>query len=158
MSKTAAPTTAKTAFKFHWGHAVIVYFSAFVLFMLFMVYQCMRQEFDLVAEDYYAQEIGYQGDINAQQRAQSMATPATIALHDKILAVNIPAEAAPETGEIYLFRPSATALDKKYALKTEADGSQFLDVSALTTGAYNVQLRWKSGGADYQAIQRIIIK
>lgn len=148
----------KTAFKFHWGHAVIVYFSAFVLFMLFMVYQCVRQDFDLVTEDYYAQEIGYQSDIDAQQRANNLATPATIALHDKILAINIPAQAMAEAGEIYLFRPSATALDKKYALKTEADGSQFLDLSALTTGAYNVQLRWKSGGVDYQATQRIIIK
>lgn len=152
-------STQQKAAKFHWGHGVIIYFSAFVIFMVVMVVMASKQDFDLVTDDYYAQEIAYQKDIDARHNNAALAQPATISLDEKakILAVHIPIEVAPQEGEIYLFRPSGTALDKKYRLEVDAEGGQFIDVSGITKGAYDVHMTWASGGVQYKVNQRIII-
>jgi nitrogen fixation protein FixH len=143
---------------FHWGHAVIIYFSMFVVFMLFMVYQASQQTFDLVSENYYDEEIAYQSTIDEQHRANELSVKASLSIADNVLSVRIPSETAAQSGEIYLFSPVATARDKRYALNTDASGLQMLDLGKLDKGIYDVQLRWKSKDVYYRQTERISIK
>jgi nitrogen fixation protein FixH len=150
--------TQKKQARFHWGHAVIIYFSMFVLFILFMVYQASQHTFDLVSENYYDEEIAYQNTIDEQHRANELPTQASLSIADNVLSVRIPSEVAAESGEIYLFSPVATKRDKRYALNTDATGLQMLDFSKLEKGIYDVQLRWKSKNLFYRQNLRINIK
>lgn len=150
--------TQKKQARFHWGHAVIIYFSMFVLFILFMVYQASQQTFDLVSENYYDEEIAYQSTIDEQHRANELPTQASLSIADNVLSVRIPSEVAAESGEIYLFSPVATKRDKRYALNTDATGLQMLDFGKLEKGIYDVQVRWKSKNLFYRQNLRINIK
>ena len=44
----------------NWGNRIILVFVCFIAFILSMVTRAFQQDFDLVAEDYYAQELNYQ--------------------------------------------------------------------------------------------------
>ena len=51
----------------NWGKSILAVYIGFVLLMVFMVYIASRQDFDLVAKDYYQQEIAYQTKIDANK-------------------------------------------------------------------------------------------
>ena len=51
----------------NWGNSIILTFVLFASFVIYLVVQTFRASTDLVAEDYYAQEINYQQKI--EQRA-----------------------------------------------------------------------------------------
>ena len=51
--------------KLNWGNWIAVAYSVFVLFIIAMVYLAFGEKWDLVAENYYEQEIQYQDKINS---------------------------------------------------------------------------------------------
>jgi hypothetical protein len=58
--------------KLNWGHSIFFIYSAFVVAILFMVYQSTQQTYDLVEKDYYAAELKYQDVIDASARAKAL--------------------------------------------------------------------------------------
>ena len=48
----------------NWGKGVTIAFILFVGFIMFMVVGAFRENFDLVSDDYYLEEINYQDKIN----------------------------------------------------------------------------------------------
>ncbi len=57
--------------RMNWGVRITILYSSFVLFMSTMVYMCTRQHFDLVAPDYYAQELQYQKVIDGTNNTKN---------------------------------------------------------------------------------------
>ncbi|MGB1317661.1 MAG: FixH family protein, partial [Flavobacteriales bacterium] len=53
----------------NWGWGISIFYGSFVVFMLGMVTLAFQQDFDLVADDYYEQEIAYQGRIDQMNNA-----------------------------------------------------------------------------------------
>ena len=57
----------------NWGTKIIVALSAFIVGIGFMVYICMKQtDIQLVATDYYEQEIAYQGTIDKENNFKAL--------------------------------------------------------------------------------------
>ena len=54
----------------NWGWKIALLFSGFVLFILFLVFKSVQQDFYLVSKDYYKQEIEYQKVIDGMKNAQ----------------------------------------------------------------------------------------
>ncbi|MCB9190933.1 MAG: FixH family protein [Flavobacteriales bacterium] len=54
-----------------WGTRITLFYGSFVAFMLFMVVMAVQQDFDLVADNYYEQEIAYQDRIDQMNNANS---------------------------------------------------------------------------------------
>ena len=59
--------------KFTIGHAITIVFISFTVYILSFVYRSFTNEVDLVAEDYYAQEIAYQDRIDHIANAKHLA-------------------------------------------------------------------------------------
>ncbi|MEI7807764.1 MAG: FixH family protein [Verrucomicrobiota bacterium] len=105
----------------------------------------------LVSENYYENELKYQGQIDSAARAKtSGATLAYDAAAGRI-AVFIPVgQLGPNfSGNITLYRPSASGLDRQIRLAPGADGIQTLKISDLTPGPWLARAAWKSGGQDF---------
>ena len=56
----------------NWGWKIFLMTAGFVLFILFMVFRAMQQDFHLVYEDYYDKEIKYQGEIDNIKNARNL--------------------------------------------------------------------------------------
>ncbi len=52
-----------------WGWRITILYSSFVVFMIGMAVMAFRQDFDLVSDDYYEEEIAYQGRIDQMTNA-----------------------------------------------------------------------------------------
>ncbi len=137
----------------NWGHGIILFFMTFLSFMAFMFYKCMQQDFDLVAENYYAQEIAYQETINQQENANHLATKPVFSLEKDSLSLQF--HKAATTGKIYVFRPSDDELDFEEKLILDTKLQQKFPLSKFEKGFYKLRISWEQDQQKYYIEQRI---
>src|SRR5688572_5303317 len=118
-----------------WGIRVIILTVGFAAFMSFLVYKSMQQQFDLVAEDYYSQELAFQDQINKQTNQQQSGIAITLkaAEEDVILSFpDVPSDRS-VVGSITFFRPSDSHKDVKVEIALH-NGQQALSKQKFSTG------------------------
>lgn len=145
---------------FHWGHGIALFFSSFVVFMLFMLYQCLRQDFDLVAADYYDQEINFQTRINQEKNVAELAEKPSFNVSEQYVEVALPASIVAQNpkGELYFFRPSSEKLDVKLPLQPDEHGRQYIPTASLQKGNYELQMKWDMNNKTYFINHKIYVQ
>ena len=142
--------------KTNWGTKIAALYTAFVAFILFMVYLSVNQKFDLVTEDYYAEEIAYQSTIDSKTRADNLKQRLIISLDGKQLRLAFPHQNQIITGNITCFRPSDESLDFKESVSTE-DGTFFIPLEKFTKGKYILKVNWLVNDVSYYEEQTIVL-
>lgn len=145
--------------KFTWGTGIAIFFSLFVVFMLWMVYKTSQQDFDLVAEDYYAKEIAFQGVMDKTANYQQLNEEVKLIQKSDALVLSIPTKALKANSSVllHLFRPSDDLLDKVY----EVNGSENpieVPMNELVQGEYIVKLEWKTDSTSYYFEKELYLK
>lgn len=139
-----------------WSYGIILSFVFFVVFILSLVYRTLHTEVDLVAEDYYAQEIAYQEVIDGKQNFQATGKKVSIVQTNDSLLITIPENTQePFKGKLLIFRPSDQKLDREYTLNSGAFASS---KGEYEIGQYVVKATWKEGDIDYYDEQPIFIQ
>jgi len=144
-----------------WPYAIIGFFVVFIGVTIGLVAVANASRTDLVAGDYYEQELRYQKHIDRVKRTAGLATTTAIRFDPaaNLLRISLPPEhALPQpTGRIHLYRPSAAGLDQEVPLATDPRGAQNLDAQKLAPGLWKVRIDWTAGGQDYYAEQDVLI-
>jgi hypothetical protein len=138
-----------------WGYRITLLFTSFVVFMLFMVYKCTQQNYELVAPDYYAKEIAFETQIQRQKNALTLAEKPNYEITDNQLVLHIPTTV--QNGTINFFRPSNSALDFEETIQLDSLQKQELVLSKFKKGLYQMQLNWNDGTKDYYIEEKILI-
>jgi nitrogen fixation protein FixH len=143
-----------------WPVSIAAFFTVAVLGCAGMVVFCSRQPTELVAADYYDQEVHFQGQMEGVQRAQQQGQASvgydaatrriTVSLPPDSLRGNV-------AGTVQLYRPSSVALDRKVKFEPGTDGIQTIDAASLQPGLWKVRLAWTVNGEDYYSDQRLNI-
>lgn len=142
--------------KISWGTKIAIFYSSFVLFIIGMVIMAFNQNYDLVTEDYYAQEIKYQERIDHQINTMDMKEKVKISVDKQELLIELPgAEDHTYKGNINCFRPSDQTKDFDVVLTDES--IQRIPLSKFIKGKYLIKLNWKAHGKSYYDEQVIII-
>lgn len=139
----------------NWGYRIAIFFSAFIAFMLFMLYQCVQQNFDLVAEDYYAQEVAFQQQIDQQNNVSKLTQKPSWSITEEHFKLSFPN--AFTKGSVHFFRPSDKTLDFGEALKVDSNGQQQIALNKFKRGVYKVQLSWADQEEAYYIEEQIFI-
>jgi nitrogen fixation protein FixH len=144
-----------------WPVSIIAFFTVAVIGCGAFVAFCNRHPADLVAADYYEQEVRYQSQIDSQKRAGAQADQASVAYDQtrKVITVSLPPGrfGSNLTGTIQLYRPSAASLDKQFTLQPNAAGVQIIDVAALPAGLWKVRVSWTVAQQDYLIDRKVIL-
>lgn len=139
----------------NWGYRIAIFFLAFITFMLFMLYQCSQQNFDLVAEDYYAQEVAFQKQINRQNNVSKLAQKPSWSISENNFELSFP---TPFTeGSIYFFRPSDKTLDFGETLNVDKNKQQQIALNKFKRGVYKIKLNWSDQKESYYIEEQIFI-
>ena len=153
------PSATRPAFD-PWPISIIVFFTVAIIGCGTFIVFCSRHPADLVAADYYEQEIRYQGQIDGLQHARQGSQTATVAYNAKakLISVSLPQNSLHSpTGKVQLYRPSAVNLDRQFTLELSPNGVQTIDASSLLPGLWKVRVSWTAGEQDYFVDQPIII-
>ena len=135
-------------------------YIGFVGLIVFFVSKSMNEKVDLVATDYYAQELKYQDKIESIQRNNDLSVPALIDYNETGINVIFPLELKGTgiKGNIHLFRPSDSGKDKSYEIKTDDNNSQLIPSGEIGKGMYRVQIAYEAAGKSYYTEKQIVVR
>lgn len=129
-----------------WGWRIAIFYGTFVVFMIGMVVMAFREDFDLVADDYYEQEIAYQGRIDQLTNASEDRQRVKVLLADGMVQLNFPSAASDV--KVHFFRPSDENMDLKVE-EAAVDSELSVPIDKFSKGKYVIKVEWKSSGKTY---------
>jgi hypothetical protein len=130
----------------NWGKGIIVALSLFVGFILFLVITLMRQDVDLVSEDYYKQEIDYEARIQKEQNGLNNAAKIKIVNQKSFIIIQLPDSIDLTNVLINLKRPNDEKLDKSF--KIEGTKTFMLPKASLEKGKYDLTIEYTINGEE----------
>ena len=144
-----------------WPISIVAFFFVAIIGCCTFVAFCSRHPADLVAADYYEQEVRYQGQIDRLRHAQQNARTATVRYDEasRLICVSLSPNLSPAkaTGSIQLYRPSATNLDRQFKLAPDDKGVQTIDAGSLLPGLWKVRVSWIVDDKEFFMDQKIVI-
>lgn len=146
---------AKRKFKFHWGHGLMIALASFMIFIVSLIAFSGNMG-EMVEDNYYEKTIHYQNDIDAEKRANQLASQPELIQQANGFLLKFYEQ--PESGDILFLRPNDSREDIRQPLKLDAEKEQLIHATALKDGAYEVSIRWKQNGQDYLLKQKVIWK
>jgi hypothetical protein len=144
-----------------WPIGIGAFLGCFVTAMIGFVLFAVWHRMELVAPDYYEQEVRYQSQMDRLGRTRALAGQIRVT-HDAVrreLLIVLPPDRAPHrpAGHIQLYRPSDVGLDRRVQLDVDARGEQALDATALQPGLWKVRIQWTVQGQDYYSEQQVVV-
>jgi hypothetical protein len=137
--------------KISWGTGIALLYLGFVAGILTLVTMSMNQRVDLVAEDYYAQELAFQSKIDRIARASELTEPLRWEVRDGAIYIQYPTTFNPAelAGTVHFYCPANNQKDLKIKVNANADLQQSIPLSDLQSGRYLIQFDWKNSATTY---------
>lgn len=148
------------SFKFHWGHGIMLFLLAFMIFILSFVYKTLfvkEYDHELVSKEYYNEEMAYQQEVDRLDNAKKLENPITINVLDNGITITFPQEfdGTKVSGWVKLLKVDDDKKDFQSDLKLS---SNVMQVNNLSKGTYHAKVKWSYEGKDYQVNHKIQIK
>lgn len=134
-----------------WGKKIALLYISFVTLIVSMVAMAMNQKVDLVASDYYEQEIKYQNKIHKIERASALNSSLKWEIESGKIKFIFPAEMTGKlkSASVNFFRPSNAEMDQKVELNNDTISTRSISTEKLNKGIYKIQVDWKVGEEEY---------
>ncbi|MGB0886705.1 MAG: FixH family protein [Vicingaceae bacterium] len=132
-----------------WRIALI--FVLFMGFIISMVSYTATLDTDLVAEDYYQQEVNYQATIDAKKNALELKNNLVIQQDAHTLAIQFPEQADFSTakGIIHFYHPKNVKYDFEKQLDITANNILTINKTNLQKGNYTIKILWEANSKKY---------
>lgn len=145
--------------KINWGTGLVIALAAFICFIMYFVITMITDKdynHDLVVEEYYKQEIGFQDELNAEQNAANLPYKIHIEKSTKGILLNFPQEIADsfQKGTIVFYRVSDKNMDFEKAIVLENNQMQ-IPASEVLEGRWNISVRWETENKIFLSKQEI---
>jgi hypothetical protein len=143
----------------NWGHKLILVFLVFVGMMSYLVYRCIKTNYDLVSKEYYKEELSYQQVIDGASRANQLGNKTGISQNGNEIILQLPNEmkhTAVKGNAWFYYAPNAKR-DRQIALNPNAEGVQSINSRQFFPGRYTVKITWESKGQQYYTEESVTI-
>ena len=142
--------------KLNWGNGLIIFFLIFFIWVFSFVFFAMRQNNDLVSDDYYQKGAKYTDQININQRSLAYQDSIQISTtgNQVQIALSKGLVKSTDTIQVYFFRSSDKTKDRRLRFKA-AESPFLIDSKQLIHGRYQVYLSWSLKNENY-SITKIV--
>ncbi|WKK79244.1 FixH family protein [Marivirga arenosa] len=137
----------------NWGNKITIVFISFVILVITMVTISMKQDFYLVEENYYEEEIAYQSKMEEIKNGQNWQGKIRTIQNGNIVSLSFE-DADKVSGKISFIRPADANLDFFIPLTEEAN----IPVEKFEVGNWKVAYEWEQGGVKYFKEDKIFIQ
>ncbi|WP_036155391.1 FixH family protein [Maribacter forsetii] len=139
--------------KINWGTGIVIAIVAFISFIMFFVVKMTTSHdanHDLVTEEYYKAELGYQKEIDAERNASFATTQIELKESPEGLLVIFPAgyDDTNIKGIVSLYRPSNKNLDFNLPIRL-SDSQLLIPDNQLLDGRWDIKIFWEHEGKEF---------
>ncbi|RXR19139.1 cytochrome C oxidase Cbb3 [Flavobacterium amnicola] len=137
----------------NWGKGIVVAFALFITFILYFVFKVQSDtnyDYEMVTEEYYKKEIGYQEQLDKSQNAYNLKDKVTVATKSEGLLISFPTDFdyAKIEGKVSLYRPSSQKLDFEIPISLSSS-NLLIPKTKLTGGRWDISVDWTYKGKGY---------
>ena len=145
--------------KLDWGKSLIVFFLVFFIWVFSFVFFAMRQNDDLVSEDYYQLGAKYTDQININQRSAVYQDSLLVSTAGRHVEITMCKSLAGKTDslQVYFFRSSDKAKDLRLGFKI-AGSPLIVDKSRLSHGRYQLFISWNDKGEKFMVKKSVDVE
>jgi len=145
--------------KFNWGTGIVLALLIMISGMIVLVSIAVRQDFDLVDNDYYQKSITYQQHIEKVENTAALEQKIVFKLSADSLKLSFPnlENYGNYSGEIHFYSPVEARRDFSLAVKPDSTWMQIIDLKNLEKGRYQVKTDWTANGVSYYQEEEITI-
>ena len=132
-----------------WSFKILTLYLGFVALIVTLVVTCFQHPTDLEFKDYYARELKFQDQLNAQSNADALKESIDCSVKNGAVVLSFPTALMPGDlkGNVLFMRPSDSSQDKLVQIAPNAEGKQV--ITDLTKGVYKVRIEASSNGVNY---------
>lgn len=137
----------------NWGHKIIITFVFFFLLMGTLIYKSINTDFQLVAPNYYEQEIAYQQRIDAIKRAENLDLDFSLDIDGNLDLIS---NEITQKGILYFYCP----FDKSSDFQVELDlknNNQKINLDRVKKGKWEVEVVFEKENLLYIIKQVIVL-
>ncbi len=133
-----------------WGIKITTLYLGFVTIILALVFTCFNHKTELVSKDYYAKELKFQNQIDAQSNANNLSVAINYMVDNRSVKIILPKEVLSPSlnGTVYFLRSNDATQDKTIPLMTDEDGVQIINPGFIK-GIYKMHISFTSQGKSY---------
>jgi hypothetical protein len=136
--------------KLNWGNGLVIFFLIFFIWVFCFVFFAMRQNNDLVSDDYYQQGAKYSDQISINQRSVTYQDSLKISTTGNKIQISV-CKSLVESGDslqVYFFRSSDKAKDLRFTFDKLNNALQ-IDKNRFSHGRYQVFINWNDKGEKF---------
>ena len=137
----------------NWGVKITLAFIVFAIIMIIMVVISINQDVNLVAQDYYKQEIAYESQIERIKNAKNLDFPPSIDFDKEVnsVVITFPFSLGSQiqAGTVLLYRPSDQRKDVKAKLTLDHNNQFKISMTDRKKGKWLVKLTWSDSQKEY---------
>jgi hypothetical protein len=146
--------------KWNWGTGLVLAMISFIAFIMYFVITMStdnKYRHDLVTDEYYAKEMVYQNEIDAETNTNNLAEKIISKKLNSGWKITFPNELNPSKikGKIFLYRPSNQKLDFEIPLELSSSNLLIPDKN-LIDGRWNITLEWTYEGKPFMYKEEIV--
>lgn len=139
--------------KINWGTGIVLAFIGFISFIMYFIITLNvndKYDHDLVTEDYYAEELNYQEDIDKLNNAKNLDENISYKRTAEGLFIVFPKHMDLNNiiGHVFLYRPSNKQLDFDMSISLSKPYLLIPD-KRLVDGRWNIKVDWQYNGQSY---------
>jgi len=145
--------------KLNWGNGLIIFFLIFFIWVFSFVFFAMRQNNDLVSDDYYQKGAKYTDQININQRSLTYQDSIQISTtgNQVQIALSKGLVKSADSVQVYFFRSSDKTKDLRLNFKA-AESPFLIDRKWLIHGRYQVYISWRKETEKYNIVKVLDVK
>jgi hypothetical protein len=146
--------------KFNWGFGIALVIVIFAVGVGVLVYIAASQKVDLVADDYYDQELKHQDRIDESKRSSDLKEKIEVRAANSELKIIFPDSFLSRkiTGSIMLYRPSDRKSDIMLPLVLDSANTQTIITSSFQKGLWRTKIMWEYEKEKYYQEEVVIIQ
>jgi nitrogen fixation protein FixH len=135
----------------NWGWKITIVMGIYMTGIISVVWYAVSMDVNLVAEDYYQQELDYEAQILRLRNTEALIKKPTFSLTpDKnYVILTFPKELSPLEGGITFYRPSDFTQDRKFKLDLDGVNQQGFVTNSFLPGLWKAKLTWQEGDKSF---------
>ncbi len=141
----------------NFGKGIVVSFILFALFIAVLVVVCVRQDVNLVSDNYYQEELVHSEKMDQIKNTNLLLEQPNILVLKDYVELHFSRLLDVEKGEVIFIRPSDSNLDKIFKVESGAGDVQQFKLIDFEKGQYRVRFKWTMEGRDYFYEKLIVI-
>jgi len=139
--------------KLIWPLGIVIALASFIIFILSYVYKATfvaKYDHHLVSEEYYKDELKYQGEINKLENANALESDLSLTRSGKGVLVHFPTTMDGKNikGTVYFVRLADENFDFQESISLE-NNTFLIQNEKLVAGRWNVKIDWSYNGTLY---------